>query len=384
MSGDVTKAVVMAGVPNVNKSLYHAIRFNVGDPVGLVITQRGGAVHRLLIVRDIEMARAKQHAAADAVACPADYEPTGGLSGDRETATAQAVAEAVARAGCDRVIADRSLPLVFTDQLMGRAIAVAYDAALGVTERRAKDEQEIECLRAAQAVTEGAVRLACEMIAGATAERGGALVHDGAPLTAERVRSAIDMHLLEQGYRNPTSIIAPGPQGADCHRSGDGVIRTGEPVIVDVFPECRATRYNGDCTRTVVHGDVPDDIARMHATVVEAKAAATALVCAGATGEQVHHATQRVLEDHGYSMGFQSATSPTTMPHGTGHGIGLDVHEPPLLDFKGPPLVVGDALTIEPGLYNKQLGGVRVEDMVIVTDRGCDNLNTLPEGLQWR
>jgi Xaa-Pro aminopeptidase len=71
------------------------------------------------------------------------------------------------------------------------------------------------------------------------------------------------------------------------------------------------------------------------------------------------------------------------MVHGTGHGVGLDVHEPPLLDFGGPKLVVGDALTIEPGLYCKAIGGVRVEDMVIVTADGCENLNTLPEGLEW-
>jgi Xaa-Pro aminopeptidase len=82
-------------------------------------------------------------------------------------------------------------------------------------------------------------------------------------------------------------------------------------------------------------------------------------------------------------MGFPNENNPTTMPHGTGHGIGLDVHEPPLLDKKGPPLIVGDALTIEPGLYNHQLGGVRVEDLVIVTETGCDNLNQLQEGLVW-
>jgi len=71
------------------------------------------------------------------------------------------------------------------------------------------------------------------------------------------------------------------------------------------------------------------------------------------------------------------------MPHGTGHGIGLEVHEPPLLDPKGIPLVKGDALTVEPGLYRKDMGGVRIEDMVIVTDDGCINLNELPEGLDW-
>ncbi len=380
---DPQTAVVMAGVPNTNKSLYHAVRFNVGDPAALVVTQQGDGIHRLLILRDIEMDRARQHAMAHRVACPADFAPEDGLSGDRETATAQAAARAVRAAGCGRVIADRTLPLIYVAEMTRAGLEVEHDPDLGVADRRAKDGQEVEHLREAQAVTERAIRRACEMVANAKAGKGGVLHHDGQPLDAERVRFTIDAFLLARGYTNPRSIVAPGPQGADCHRIGDGPILTGQPVIIDVFPQDRETKYNGDCTRTVVHGEAPDEIARMHAVVLEAKAAATAATRAGVTGEQVHDATTAVMLKRGYAMGFQSDEHPTTMPHGTGHGIGLDVHEPPLLDKKGPELVAGDALTIEPGLYNKSIGGVRVEDLVIVTEDGCENLNTLQEGLNW-
>ncbi|MEM9111570.1 MAG: M24 family metallopeptidase, partial [Planctomycetota bacterium] len=143
------------------------------------------------------------------------------------------------------------------------------------------------------------------------------------------------------------------------------------------------TKYNGDCTRTVVHGDIPDEIANMHKAVLDAKADAQAVTKPGATGEDVHLATTAAIQQHGYAMGFPTDEQLTTMPHGTGHGIGLDVHEPPLLDLKGPELVVGDALTIEPGLYNQTLGGVRVEDLVIVTQTRCENLNLLQQGLDW-
>jgi Xaa-Pro aminopeptidase len=124
----------------------------------------------------------------------------------------------------------------------------------------------------------------------------------------------------------------------------------------------------------------------MHEVVVQAKAAAIAATRAGVTGEQVHTATSACMHAAGYHMGLPAADAPDTycgMTHGTGHGIGLDVHEPPLLDRKGPPLVAGDCLTIEPGLYCRAIGGVRVEDMVVVTENGCDNLNSLPEGLTW-
>jgi Xaa-Pro aminopeptidase len=212
-------------------------------------------------------------------------------------------------------------------------------------------------------------------------------MRDGAPLTAERVREAIDIFLLGKGYTNPPSIVAGGPEGGDCHNIGTGDLRTGQPVIIDIFPKCRETLYNGDCTRTVVHGEIPEEIAKMHAIVVEAKAAAIAAVRPGVTGEQVHAATAKVITACGYPMGLPPDDAPDSycgMVHGTGHGVGLDVHEPPLLDKGGPALVVGDILTVEPGLYSKVIGGVRVEDMVVVTETGCDNFDARPEGLDWK
>jgi Xaa-Pro aminopeptidase len=231
------------------------------------------------------------------------------------------------------------------------------------------------------------MRMACETIANAEARADGVLMHHGETLTAERVRSMIDVFLLNHGYTNPPSIVAGGPEGGDCHNSGTGDLRTGEPVIIDIFPRNRQTLYNGDCTRTVVHGEVPDEISKWHAIVVEAKAAAIGAVCAGMTGEEVHAAASAVITAHGYPMGLPPDDAPDTycgMVHGTGHGVGLEVHEPPLLDKGGPELIAGDILTIEPGLYSKAIGGVRVEDMVVVTDIGSDNFNTLPEGLEWK
>jgi len=240
-------------------------------------------------------------------------------------------------------------------------------------------------LRAAQEVTEGAIEMACRLVAAADVA-GSDLVHEGQPLTSERVRQEIDLWLLARGFDNVPSIVAGGTDGADCHNLGSGVLRTGQPIIIDIFPRDRRTRYHGDCTRTVVHGDVPDELARMHAAVVAAKAAATAACRAGVTGEEVHQAAAETIVQHGYALGLPADSAPADfcgMVHGTGHGIGLDVHEPPLLDVGGPVLVVGDALTIEPGLYHRTLGGIRVEDMVIVTEEGCDNLNQLPEDLSW-
>jgi Xaa-Pro aminopeptidase len=277
--------------------------------------------------------------------------------------------------------------LIYADQMQNAGITVTCDTELGVLQRRAKDEQEIEWLREAQAATEGAMQMACGLIAKASPAADGGLRHDGQALTSERVRAAIEVWLLERGYATPFTIVAGGPSGADCHFRGAGPLRTEEPVIIDIFPCNRQTLYNGDCTRTVVHGRISEQLQKMHEAVVKAKRAATHATRAGVTGEEVHAATSASIIESGLSMGLPAEDAPLDhcgMHHGTGHGIGLDVHEPPLLDKKGPPLLIGDALTIEPGLYCRAVGGVRVEDMVIVTQDGCLNLNQLPEGLDWR
>lgn len=381
----MTTARLTAGVPAKNSILYHAVRFNVGDPAVLLELPREPA-ERIFILREIELERARKHARADHCFGYSDFTPEGGLSGDRETATAQACLECCRRRGVTRVVTDRSLPYIFAHHLQEAGIGIEYDADKGVLDRRAKDEQEVAWLAEAQRVTEQVMERALRLIARAPADTEGVLQHDGRPLTAERIRSMLDVWLLELGYSSPDTIVACGPEGGDCHNRGSGPLRTGQPVILDVFPRNKQTLYNGDCTRVVVHGDVPDEVARMHAAVVAAKAAAIDATRAGATGEAVHAATSRVLTSLGYHMGLPPEDAPPThiaMTHGTGHGIGLEVHEPPLLDRGGPQLIVGDALTIEPGLYALSIGGVRIEDLVIVTGDGCRNLNALPEGLDW-
>jgi Xaa-Pro aminopeptidase len=380
-------AAIMAGVPLLNSALYHRLRFSVVDTVVyLRVPTPDGRGRSIAICRDIEMQRARKHAAVDEVACPKDFTPQGGLSGDRETATAQAAAECLRRAGATRVVGDRTLPLIFADLIRQAGIAIECDREMGVLERRTKDAQEIAWLREAQAMTEAVMEFACRLIAKAAARADGVLMHDGAPLTAERVRAAIDHWLIDRGYANPPAIVAGGPPTADCHWLGYGELRTGQPVVVDIFPRNRDTLYNGDCTRTVVHGDIPDEVARMHAAVCRAKAAATAAIRAGVTGEAVYLATAEAIRGAGYPMGLPPAGSPDSycaMTHGVGHGVGLDVHEPPLLDISGPELLPGDVVTVEPGLYRADLGGVRVEDLLVVTQSGSENLNRLPEGLRW-
>ncbi|MCG8586129.1 MAG: M24 family metallopeptidase, partial [Pirellulales bacterium] len=269
------KAVIFAGIPAENMALYHRMRFAVCDPaVWIEIAEPDGSIRSTLIVRDIELDRVRKSVTADTIEAPATYAPEGGLSGDRATATAQAAAECLRRAGVRHVVADRTLALIYADHLREAGIDVQYDSQLGVTERRTKDEQELAALRAAQQITEGTMEMACRMVADARPRWDGVLTVDSEPLTSERIRAAIDVWLLERGFTNPGCIVAGGKQGSDGHELGSGNLHTGESVVIDIFPRSRETLYWGDCTRTVVHGEVPDELVRMHAAVVRAKAAA--------------------------------------------------------------------------------------------------------------
>lgn len=399
------KAYLTAGVPNLNMTLYWKMRFLVGDPAAVLefdedvkfpeakpsVNPNNGATPgktRLLILRDIENERARANAKADLIACPADFPTKEGLSGDREVATAQSVAEAFRRAGVELVVSDRSLPLIYVHELKRAGIACECEVDRGVVERRSKDESELAFIHEAQLATEEAIRKACVRVATATADPEGRLIAaDGEPLTSENLRAFIDRTLLDAGYANVPSIVAGRKDGGDCHSYGSGPLYTCEPIIIDVFPMNKSTLYNGDCTRTVIHGEIKPIYKKMLEAIRAAKAAAMATIKAGVTGEDVHRATIKALEDYGFGYaapGTPEAETEIRLTHGTGHGLGLSIHEPPLEDFKGPELVVGDVVSVEPGLYSKEYGGIRIEDIVAVTKDGCVNLGSpLPEKLDW-
>ena len=348
-------AFVLGGVPATNMNVRHRIQFSVGDSVFFIHLPRDdGESHSVLLVRDIEMDRARKLARADEIGSAADYEPEGGLSGDRDTALAQAGAECLRRNGISHVRTDNSLPMIFTAHLREAGIKVEYDPQLAVLDRRTKSEEELAHLHEAQSVTEEAMEFACGMICAATPDAEGVLRDGGTVLTSELVRQRITSFLIGKNCSNHhDSIVVTVPHVADCHHHGTGPLQTGLPVIVDIFPRVNATGYWGDCTRTAVNGEPSPEIAQMHAAVVKAKADAIAALRVGTTGDAVHQATVASITGSGFVMGLPPADAGDgfiSMRHGTGHGIGLDVHEPILLSDGGGEILANEVFTIEPGL----------------------------------
>lgn len=386
-NAEIRQATLFAGQADRNANLFRRIGLPLGDPSAWIELPSGEIVR---IVRDLEMDRVRADAEEKSgsparVHCPAEFTPDGEeLSSDRETAVAQSVAEFCKRENVTHVRGDRTLPLSYTWSLAEAGIAIVYDNQLGVIDRRAKTQSEIEALTHAQHVTEQVMFEVCNRIATATVDEEGQLVQDDWLLTSERLVNFAMRAFMERGFTmGHGAIVAGPPHSADCHHAGTGPLMTGVPIIVDLFPRDELSRYHGDCTRTVVHGTPSDEVIRMHAAVIEAKAAAEAQLFTGRTAEAVHQASEKTLIAAGYQSHRGELTNEASIQHGTGHGIGLEIHEEILLDDGGGPMLEGEVFTVEPGLYGRQTGGVRVEDMLVVTKDGPRNLNKLPMGLNW-
>jgi Xaa-Pro aminopeptidase len=236
--------------------------------------------------------------------------------------------------------------------------------ALG-TMRAVKSEREIGLIRAVQRAAETVMDLAVSMIRKASA-RDGVLYAGEEPLTSERVRRAMHAALLELGCRATNTIVACGEETAQPHNKGAGILRENEPVVIDLFPRDEATGYYADMTRTVVRGEPDPAIEEMYDAVREAKQRARGMIRPGITGKEVHCAVADYFRERGYGSETEG------FMHSLGHGVGLEVHEQPSLSPSGGELAAGHVVTVEPGLYFRGIGGVRLEDMGVVTTDGFD------------
>ena len=335
-----------------------------------------------LLVSELEYGRASKESAADEVARLSDYEYAEKRAERGAGEARRAVAaEFLADAGVDSVAVPGRFPLDTADGLRERDVTVEPDEQGIVTEIRAvKTDEEVEHVRAAQRANEAAMARAEALVAGAEVV-DGVLHREGEPLTAEAVKRAVEVELLQHGCGLDDTIVAGGAQGADPHDRGSGPLPADEPIVVDIFPRSKETRYHADMTRTFVRGEPTDELRRRYEDTRAAFEAALEAIEAGVTGAEVHDAVCAVYEERGYETLRSDPGTSTGFIHGTGHGIGLEVHELPRLSPEGEELEAGNVVTVEPGLYDPEIGGIRIEDFVLVTEDGYENLVQYPKDL---
>jgi Xaa-Pro aminopeptidase len=352
--------------------------FTAPDPF---TTLYDGDVH--LLVSALEYGRAAREARAATVERGEAYDAQANIEeyGPHEGKT-RTLAAFCREYGAESVGASAEFPLGVADGLRDRGIEVAADHD-GVVERiRAiKHESEIEHMRAAQKANERAMATAERLLREADVAPDDTLVHDGEVLTSERVKEEIEVSLLRDGYALDTTIVACGASAADPHDRGSGPLVAGESVIVDIFPRSKETGYYADMTRTFVKGEPSETVREWYDLTQAAKEAALDTLEAGVSGSEVHDAVCDVYESAGWPTLRDDPDTETGFIHSTGHGVGLAIHEYPRVSTAENELEAGMVVTIEPGLYDPEFGGVRIEDIVVVREDGYENYTDYAESL---
>ena len=276
--------------------------------------------------------------------------------------------------GIRSLIVQRHFPVSYADALReaGFFVKTAKTDFL-FPGRLRKSPAEVSLIKKALYATAWAMRIAVSIISDSVV-KGSVLYRDGKPLTSEIVRSAISSYLAERGYLASNTIVAGGVQGSMPHEKGSGTLKAGWPVVIDIFPRSQENGYFGDMTRTVVKGEPSAELSRMYDTVLRGQKIALSMIKDGVRSKDVHGAVMDFFTERGFLTTASGSASPEGFIHSTGHGLGLDIHEPPRIGPGSEILREGNVVTVEPGLYYKRLGGVRIEDVVLVTRDGNENL----------
>ena len=276
-------------------------------------------------------------------------------------------------------IVPSNFALGYAQELMANKIRVRATNGLFWPEREAKSEKEIEMIGRALRITETGLKRAIEVLKASKPGAGKRLRWSGKTLTSEMLRAEIDSTILRAGGIPTGTIVAGGDQACDPHERGFGPLYANSLIVLDVFPRDAKTGYFGDMTRTVLRGRASDAQRKLWETVKAGQTLALKKIKAGVDGMAIHKAIQKFFAERGFPTEVRKGRR-VGFFHGTGHGLGLDIHEHPRL--QKVTLKARQVLTVEPGLYYPGLGGARQEDVVIVTKTGCKILSRFPKRLE--
>jgi Xaa-Pro aminopeptidase len=367
MAGDV----LIYGDTVRSAALRHEVPIGIGDPFLYVET----AGERHVVIGALELPRVRE---LDGLRVHPNeefgYDALGQSGLSREEALEEIALRAVQALGVGSATVPPDFPLELADRLRADGVELRPELEAFQQRRRSKSDSELEGMRRAQRAAEAGMRVAAELLRSA----------DGS-LTSERLKSAIAEKFLAHGCTFDEFIVSHGPQSAIGHHGGTGEILRGEPIVIDIWPRDSESACFADMTRTFVLGEPPARLVEYHRLCKEALEQTLAATRPGVGARALHDIACEVFEAAGYPT---QRTKDPAVPleegfmHGLGHGVGLEVHEAPSLGMLGrEELVPGDVVTLEPGLYLPGWGGCRLEDLVLVTEDGAQNLTDFPYDL---
>lgn len=357
-------------------NLYYATRFLAPDPF---VYLRDGH-QSLLLMSDLEMDRAKAQAKVDTVLSYTAYEERAKATMAERPRTVHVVHELLRERGITTLDVPANFPLEYGDALRGLGYTVSVRPDPLFPERVLKQPHEIEAISTTQRAVENAVAAAMQVLRDADV-KDGVLYFEGVVLTSERIKQIINVKLMERECVAQHTIVACGLDACDPHNEGSGPLLANQPIVFDVFPRSSRTRYFADMSRTVVKGRASDGMKRLYDAVLEAQEWGASRVKAGVDGQAIHEGICERFKRKGYETGLKDGRMQGFF-HGTGHGVGLDIHEAPRVNKVSHVLQAGEVVTIEPGLYYPSIGAARIEDMVLVTAAGGVNLTRFPKELE--
>ena len=366
-----TKLIVAPS--DIDADMLYATKFWAGDP--FIFLQQNGK--RTIVLTDLEMGRGKRTAKVDEFVSFNQLEREVQGSSRQTPAFEKVMAHFLRKRGVSAATVPASFPLGYA-RALANEVNLSTPDGLYWPNREAKTDEELKLIGRALRITEAAMKRAIDVLK-ASKPKGRKLIWSGKPLTSELLRAEIDTAILRAGGTPTNTICAGGDQACDPHERGHGPLYANSLIILDIFPRDPRTGYWGDMTRTVVRGKASEAQRKLWETVKEGQELALREIKAGVDGMKIHKAIQALFKKRGYPTEVRNGVN-VGFFHGTGHGLGLEIHEYPRLQ----KVVLKDrqCLTVEPGLYYPGLGGVRHEDVVVVTKTGCKILSKFPKPLE--
>jgi Xaa-Pro aminopeptidase len=372
MNNDKTLLIIADSERDSN--MYYATDFPAPDP--FVYIQKNN--EKIMITSDLELDRAKSQSKADKVFSLSQYERIARKSGNSFACLIEIVATALREMDIRSLQVPANFSVEYADFLRKNGFRLEVKNEPFFDSREIKDEHELRHIVATLRNTENALEKAIDCIRKSKVKDGFLFSTRNRQITSESIRQMINVELMKRGCAAKHTIVSCGEQSCVPHNTGSGPLKANESIIFDVFPKDEQTGYYADISRTVVKGKASRSLKRMYKAVASAQELVFKSAGNGARGDVIH----RKVMKHLTSLGFKTGKAKGKMQgffHGTGHGVGLDVHEPPRISKAKCTLKTGNIVTVEPGLYYPGIGGVRLEDMILITDGGCTNLTKSPK-----
>jgi Xaa-Pro aminopeptidase len=335
----------------------------------------------LLVMSDLEIDRARAQAPHCRVASLSACQQKLRREGVKSPRFAHVIRLILRENKVRRVIVPDNFPLGLAKDMKKLGIKLKPRASF-FPKREIKSADEVRKISAALVMAEVGMAEGMEVLRRSKIGRNRKLIYHGLPLTSEKLRSVIDCAILQTCGLAANTIVAGGKQACDPHERGHGQLRANEPIIIDIFPRSQKTGYFGDITRTVVRGRASESVRKIYYAVLRGQKIAMIKMRAKVPTAEVHKAVQDFFVGQGYKTGRHDGRMEGFF-HGTGHGLGLDVHEAPRVGTSSTEVLKsGHVVTVEPGLYYPGIGGVRLEDVVLVTGNGAKNLTRFEKVLE--